>query len=71
MVNSPQFITDAKGQRVGVVLSIKSYEKLLSAGEDAADIRAYRQARPKVMAEIAKGDFTTLAEYKAKRRRKA
>lgn len=69
MVKSPQFITDEKGQRVGVVLSIKTYEKLLAASEDAADVKAYRQARPKIMSEIAKGEFSTLADYKARRRK--
>ena len=51
------------------MLSLKSYEKLLSSSEDTADVRAYRQAKPKVHAEIMRGDFVTLADYKARRRK--
>lgn len=66
MLKSPQFVTDEKGRRIGVMLSIQSYEKLLAASEEAADVTTYRKARPKILAEIAKGEFKTLSEYRKK-----
>jgi hypothetical protein len=65
-----QFVTDAEGKRVAVVLDLKAYERLREAQEELADIQAYDTALPSVRAEIASGQFTTLAEYRAKRGRK-
>jgi len=39
------------------------------AVEELADIRAYDAARPKVTAEVAAGDFVTLDQFVAQRRR--
>jgi hypothetical protein len=69
MPKSAQFVTDQKGKRVGVVLDLKTYERLLLAAEDAADIRAYRRAKPKIQAEIDRGQFMTLEAYRAQRRK--
>lgn len=38
------FVVDAKGNKVGVFLPIKEYNKLLEELEDAADIKAYDKA---------------------------
>lgn len=67
MLKSAQFVTDQKGKRVGVVLDLKTYERLLGAAEDAADVRAYRKARPKILAQVARGEAVTLSEYRTKR----
>jgi hypothetical protein len=71
MALKEQFLTDAGGKRVGVLLDLSTYERLREAEGELADIQAYDSARPKVMAEIAHGRATTLAEYRASRRRKA
>lgn len=34
------------------------------AQEELADIRAYDAARPKILAELAGGDFLTLVDYR-------
>jgi hypothetical protein len=39
-----QYLTDALGNRVGVVLALDEYERLLEAAEDLADIQAYDDA---------------------------
>lgn len=65
-VAAPQFVTDAKGRQVGVLLNLKAYKRLLEAQEELEDIAAYDAARPKVMAELAKGDFMTITEFIAK-----
>ncbi len=59
-----QFVVDASGQRVGVLLDLPTYERLREAEEELDDIQAYDAAAPRVKAEIAKGDFITLADYK-------
>ena len=38
------FVVDAKGNRVGVFLPIKDYNKLLEELEDRDDIKAYDKA---------------------------
>lgn len=45
MTKPPQFLTDEKGQRVAVVISIEDYEKILEELEDLDDIRAYEEAK--------------------------
>ena len=65
-----QFIVDATGQRVGVVLDLPTYKRLREAAEDNADLRAYRAAKSRAAAEIAQGEFATLEEYRARRSRR-
>ena len=62
-----QFVTDASGHRVAVLMNLKTYERLREAEDDLRDIRAYDAARPKVMAELAAGHSLTLAAYRSKR----
>ena len=57
-----QFVTDAKGKRVGVLLDLKTYAQMREAQEELADIQAYDAARPKIGAELACGEFTALAD---------
>lgn len=45
MTKPPQFLTDEKGQRIAVVISIEDYEKILEELEDLDDIRAYEEAK--------------------------
>ena len=67
LAEKEQFIVDTSGQRVGVVLDMPTYERLREAEEELEDIRAYDAAAPRVTAEIARGDFTTLTDYKKAR----
>ena len=70
VLKDAQFVTDADGKRVGVLLDLKAYERLREAQEELADVEAYDAAVPTVRAEIASGQFATLAAYRAKRARK-
>ena len=70
VLRDEQFVTDAEGKRVGVILDLRSYERLREAQEELADIEAYDSALPTVRAEIASGQFASLAAYRAKRARK-
>jgi hypothetical protein len=69
MLKSAQFVTDQKGKRVAVMLDLKTYERLVEAADEASDLRNYRKTKPKIAAEIARGDFVTLAQYRAKRKK--
>ena len=40
-----QFLVDAKGRRVAVVLSMKEYEELVEAAEQIEDIRHLEEAK--------------------------
>ncbi len=59
-----QFITDTRGRRVGVILDLKAYEVLREAQEDLADIEAYDAKHARAAAEVARGQFTNLADYR-------
>ncbi len=39
MNNAPQYITDDKGKKLSVVLSIKEYKKMVEELEELEDIR--------------------------------
>ena len=45
MKEPTQFLTNEKGERVAVVISIEEYEKLLEELEELEDIRAYDEAK--------------------------
>ena len=40
-----QFLTDEKGKRTAVLLSIKEYNKLIEKLEDLEDVRLYDEAK--------------------------
>ncbi|MCX6271668.1 MAG: hypothetical protein NTU44_10685 [Bacteroidetes bacterium] len=42
-----QFITDDKGKKVSVILSIKKYDRILEDLEELEDIRAYDKVKNK------------------------
>jgi hypothetical protein len=67
LAEKEQFIVDTSGQRVGVLLDLPTYDRLREAEEELDDIRAYDAAAPRVRAEIAKGDFITLSDYRKSR----
>lgn len=62
-----QFVTDARGNRVAVMLDIAAYEQLLEAAEESSCVRSYEAAKPVVEAELKAGEFTTLKQYRAVR----
>ncbi|HEY1423512.1 MAG TPA: type II toxin-antitoxin system prevent-host-death family antitoxin [Candidatus Acidoferrum sp.] len=45
MTEPTQFITNEKGERIAVVISIAEYEKLLEELEDRDAIRTYEEAK--------------------------
>jgi hypothetical protein len=69
-VTKERFLTDAKGRRTAVVLDLPTYENLLEAKEEFAEIEAYDAARPRAQGEIKSGEFSTLAAYRSAHARK-
>ena len=57
----PQDITDERGNRVSVVLSIKQWQEVLDELEELDDIRLYDEVKARNEPTI------SLAEYRAKR----
>ena len=67
VLGAEQFVTDVKGQRVGVLLDLRTYNRLREAEEELSDVRAYDAARVKVTADLNAGRSTTLADYRSRR----
>jgi PHD/YefM family antitoxin component YafN of YafNO toxin-antitoxin module len=44
-MSNVQFVTDAKGQKTGVLLSMEQYEKMLEELEELADTRDFDKAK--------------------------
>lgn len=62
-----EFLVDATGQRVAVVLDLRTYQELREAAEDKSDIAAYRAAKPQIDKELSSGEFINLSDYRLKR----
>lgn len=60
---SPQYITDEKGKRISVVLSVEEYERLLEELEELEDIRLYEEVKAR------SEETTPLSDYIQQRRR--
>ena len=63
-----QFVKDAQGTPVAVVLDIATYERLREAEEDLADIRAFDEAWPAAQADLKNGDVIDLDDYVSQRK---
>lgn len=44
-MKEPEFLTNAKGERIKVVIDVTEYEKLIEDAEDREDVRAYDKAK--------------------------
>ena len=65
MTLSPQFLTDKKGQKVAVQLSVKEYEYLIEELEMKEDIALYRKVKANK-----NESYMPLEEYLKKRKKK-
>ena len=68
MIPPKQFLTDEKGEKIAVVISIKEYEELLEELEDAEAIREYQEA--KASGEVGVPWDEALARIERERNRK-
>ncbi len=67
VLKKTKFITDVYGKTTGVILDIKTYEKILQDLEELYMIKQYDSAKIKTDEEIRKGSFITLIDYQKKR----
>ena len=58
-----QFVTNTEGKKIGVLLTIKDYKKLLNSLEELDDIRSFDKAR-----EEDDGSRISLLDYQKKRK---
>ena len=57
----PQYITDAKGEKISVILPIKEYERIL---EELEDVRLYDEAKSSEQEYLPAEDVFRLIEAK-------
>jgi PHD/YefM family antitoxin component YafN of YafNO toxin-antitoxin module len=62
--NEPQFITDKKGKKLSVVISVTEYKKMLEELEELEDIRLYDAVKAKNEKSI------SFSQYLQQRRKK-
>jgi beta-glucosidase/6-phospho-beta-glucosidase/beta-galactosidase len=60
-----QYITNAQGDRIAVILDITAYQKLLQEMDEFLCWKGYQEAVEETDLEIANGDFVTLNHYLA------
>ena len=58
-----QYITNAQGDRIAVILNITEYQKLLKEMDEFLCWKGYQQAVEEPDLELANGDFVTLDHY--------
>jgi len=46
-----RYLTNEKGERIGVLLDIKEYERLIEELEELADVRSYDEAKAQIERE--------------------
>lgn len=54
------------GKKIGAIIDIKTYRKMINDLDEYLSIKEYRTAKNKTEKEIARGEFVTLKEFKRK-----
>jgi hypothetical protein len=65
-----QYLTDANGNQLAVVLDINTYHKLLDELDEYYCLKGYEQAVTETEPEIVSGDYLTLEQYLTNRESK-
>ena len=60
----PQYITDAKGEKISVILPIKEYERILEKLEELEDVRLYDEAKKEDT-----GEYMLFSDYLKNRKK--
>ena len=66
-----EFVFDDRGNRVGVIIDLPSYEKLVEAQEELEDIHDFDELAERATAEYRKKEYVTLQDYKRQRKAKS
>ena len=65
-----QFLLDAEGKRVGVIMDIKTYERLVEAAEDQRDAEAYGRVAEEAARDLAAGECINVEQMRVELRAK-
>lgn len=63
LTSLPQYLTDAQGNQVAIVLDLQAYQALLDELDELRCQQGYQQAVAETEPEISNGDFLTLEQY--------
>ncbi|MCG6168409.1 hypothetical protein LFX25_11280 [Leptospira sp. FAT2] len=69
MISHPQYITDEKGKKLSVVLSMQEYKKILENLQELEDIRLYDEVKAKREKSIPLQEFLKARSGKKNKRR--
>jgi PHD/YefM family antitoxin component YafN of YafNO toxin-antitoxin module len=58
-----QYLTDANGNKIAVVIDIDTYQKLMEEIDELYCLKGYERAVAETEPEIATGDYVTLEEF--------
>lgn len=67
-MDTPQYITDNKGNKLSVILPLNEYEKIIEALEELEDIRLYDEAMMNKEPSIPVDEAFKLIEAKRKKK---
>jgi hypothetical protein len=56
-LKAPQYITNEKGKKTSVILSIQDYETLIALAEDAEDVQLYDEVKSRNEERISLEDY--------------
>lgn len=65
-----QYLTDAEGNKIAVVIDIEIYEKLMNELDELYCLKGYEEALAETEPEIASNDYISLDDYLASRENK-
>ncbi|TGL97491.1 hypothetical protein EHQ76_14470 [Leptospira barantonii] len=69
MNSQPQYITDEKGKKLSVVLSMQEYKRILESLQELEDIRLYDEVKAKREKSIPLQNFLKARSGKKNKRR--
>ena len=61
-----QYIINESGKKIGALIDIKVFRKMLAMLDEYQSIKEYRSSKIKTDEEISRGEFITLSDLKAK-----
>ena len=67
---APQFIVNEKGKQIGVLLDMKTYQRLIEAEEELVDQIVYDHAKAAARDDLKNGRTISIQDYIASRKNK-
>lgn len=61
-MTEPQYVTDAKGKKIAVIIDIDDYERMMEKLEERDDVRDFDKEWPQAKQDLKKGKLKTIEE---------